>query len=153
VEQVAQEGQVQPGELEGQGGGYGGGQARLARVPGRTLESAATASWVVLRAREGHALPGAAGGLVPDGHAEGHGGDDHADPGDPLPEPGPENASAGGRGGRRMMPGVGRLAAQRHPGRAVGEQVDPQDLSRLQRQGQAEEGPGEHDRDLGGPAG
>jgi hypothetical protein len=35
----------------------------------------------------------------------------------------------------------------------VGEQVDPQDLGRQQRQGQAEEGPGEHDRDLGGPAG
>jgi hypothetical protein len=47
---------------------------------------------------------------------------------------------------------VGWLAAQRHPGQAVGEQVDPQDLSRQQHQGQAEERAGEHDRDLGGPA-
>jgi hypothetical protein len=29
MEQVAQEGQVQPGELEGQGGGYGGGQGQV----------------------------------------------------------------------------------------------------------------------------
>lgn len=34
---------------------------------------------------ERHALPGPAGSVAPDGHAEGHGGDDHTDPGDALP--------------------------------------------------------------------
>src|SRR6266567_4795885 len=98
MEQVAQEGQVQPGELESQGGGYGGRQSQVGQ--GTRADPRAGGHGELGRAEgeEGHALPGTAGGMTPDGHAEGHGGDDHADPGDPLPEPGPKDAFGGGTG-------------------------------------------------------
>ena len=112
-----QEGQVQPGQLERQGGGDGGGQGGVGQ--GARADPRAGGDGELGRAQgeEGHALPGPAGGLAPQGHAEGHRGDDHANPGDPRPQPGPQDAFGGGRGGRRITPGSAGSLPSATPGR------------------------------------
>ena len=48
---------------------------------------------------------------------------------------------------------LGRLDGERQAGQAIGDQVDPQDLQRQERQGHAQEGGQEHDPDLAGVGG
>ena len=98
-------------------------------------------------------MPGAAGGLAPHRDGEGDRGHHEAHAENPLPQPGTEDAFGRGPGRPVHAARAGRLAAERNPGQAVGEQVHPQDLGGQQRQGQAERGPGEHHRDLRGAAG
>jgi hypothetical protein len=153
VEEVVEQRKVDSGELESQRGGDGGKQGGVGQGAGADPGAGGDRELGRAEREEGHALPGPAGGVAPHSHAEGHRGDDRADSGDALPQPGPEHAFGGRAGRAAHRARLRRFAAQGDAGQAVGEQVHPQDLGGQQGQGEAEEGPDEHDRDLSAAAG
>ncbi len=153
VEQVAQERYVQAGELKGERPCYRDEQGRVGQRAGTGPRPCCHRELRHAEREERHALPGPAGRVGPHGHAESHRRDHHADPDDALPEAAAEHTFRW-RPGRAVHSGwVGWLAAKGDARQAMGEQVDPEDLSRQQGEGKAQEWPGQHDHDLGESAG
>src|SRR5262249_44280931 len=103
--------QVKPCELQGQGGGDGGGQQRVGEGGGPGPGSQGNGELRGAQGEEGRALPGPPGCVTPQDDAESDGGDHEADSDDPLPQSGAEHAF-GGRPGRA---GHGARAGRRGP--------------------------------------
>lgn len=135
VQQFLPERQVQHGELKRQGTADRGQQHRVGQAAGPRAGTERHGELGGAQREERSARAGRWRG--PERDAQGDGGDDQPDPDDPPPEPGAEHAL----GWRPWRPAhharVGWLAAAGHAGQAVGEQVDPHDLGRQQRQGRA----------------
>ncbi len=99
---------------------------------------------------EDHRLPRAVGGFSPNPQPEWN--ESHQEPhhDDVLPETAGKHAFVGGARLSFHDPTFDRFDGESQPGQAIGDEVDPQNVGRKQRQGESHEWPEEHDPDLTG---